>query len=252
MKKTIIIVIAIFSACCSYGQKEKTWSLEAGIGTLHMLENRYDDGKNYVSEDQGNAFFVSADYWLSRHLTLSGGMTYEQQGLYTDFSNGIGLKKVNMLGLHAGAKYYFLPPQWLFQPFIGALLHTNFLNLGHHKNESYIVAEQGYPGSHGTMAYDVSCPALSLSPRLGADIRLFSSVSLCVAYDLRFGLWGSNKATLRFIDGPVTGQTYGIDERNHRSCVSVGLKIDFPTQPVSDQARNNLFALLYSWLSSKN
>ena len=102
------------------------------------------------------------------------------------------------------------------------------------------------------MAYDVSCPALSLSPRLGADIRLFSSVSLCVAYDLRFGLWGSNKATLRFIDGPTIGQTYGIDERNHRSCVSIGLKIDFPTQPVSDQARNNLFALLYSWLSSKN
>ena len=251
MKKVLIIGLAFFSTCCTYGQKEYVWSLETGIGGLHMLENRYDDGKNYMNEDQGNAFFVSADYWLSQHLALTGGITFEQQGLYTDFSNGIGLKKVNMCGIHAGAKYYFFPTKWILQPYIGASLYTNILNLGHQQGECHVVAEQGYPKSHGIMTYDVSCPALSLSPRIGADIHLFSSVSLCVAYDFRFGLWGNSKATLRFTDGPVTGQTFGIDERNNRSCVSIGIKMDFPAKPVSEKARNNLFMLLYSLISSK-
>ena len=89
-----------------------------------------------------------------------------------------------MLGLHAGAKYYFFPRKWICQPHIGALLHTNVLNLGHQKGECHIVAEQGFPGCQAMMTYDVSCPALSLSPpQVGVDIHLFSSVSFCVAYN---------------------------------------------------------------------
>lgn len=251
MRKVLLLGFALSISHCSYGQKEKNWSIEAGIGGLQMLENRYDDGANYVNEDQGNAFFVSADYWLSHHFALTGGATFEQQGLYTDYSDGIGLKKVNLLGLHAGAKYYFFPRKWIFQPHIGTLLHTNVLNLGHQLGECHIMAEQGFPGCHATMTYDVSCPALSLSPQIGMDIHLFSSVSFCVAYSLRFGLWGSNKASLRFTDGPVVGQIYGIDERNNRSCVSVGLKMDIPMKTVSEKAKNNFWMLLHDWISSK-
>ena len=159
-----------------------------------MLENRYDDGTNYVNEDQGNDFFISADYWLSYHLALTGGATFEQQGLYTDYSDGIGLKKVNMLGLHAGAKYYFFPRKWICQPHIGALLHTNVLNLGHQKGECHIVAEQGFPGCQAMMTYDVSCPALSLSPQVGVDIHLrrAEQPQLCV-YRLKNGLPNENR-----------------------------------------------------------
>ena len=251
MRKAILLGFALLISLYSFGQKENVWSIEAGIGGLQMLENRYDDGTNYVNEDQGNDFFISADYWLSYHLALTGGATFEQQGLYTDYSDGIGLKKVNMLGLHAGAKYYFFPRKWICQPHIGALLHTNVLNLGHQKGECHIVAGQGFPGCLAMMTYDVSCPALSLSPQVGVDIHLFSSVSFCVAYSLRFGLWGSNKASLRFTDGSVAGQTYGIDERNNRSCVSIGLKMDFPMKTVSEKAKNNLWMLLHGWISSK-
>lgn len=114
-----------------------------------------------------------------------------------------------------------------------------------------MIAEQGFPGSHGVLSYDVQCPALSLSPRIGLDIHLLGSLSLCIDYDYRIGLWESNKAQLRFTDGVMAGQTVGIDERNIRSGVSIGLKMDFPAKPISDKAKENLLWLISSWISSK-
>ncbi|MBR5655749.1 MAG: hypothetical protein IKW98_03565 [Prevotella sp.] len=235
----------------SFGQDEKKWSLQAGIGGISMLENKYHEGDYFVSEDQGNAFYVSADYWKSSRFALTGGVTFEQQGLYTDFTDEIGLKKINMLGANVGVKYYFFPEKWIFQPHFGASLYTNILNLGHQKGESKVYLIQAYPGTHGVLSYDVQCPALSLSPRIGFDIHLLSSLSLSIDYDYRIGLWGRSKAQLRFTDGPLIGETVGIDERNVRSCISIGLKMDFPAKPVSETAKNNLLWFLFSWISSK-
>lgn len=234
-----------------YAQNDKKWSLQAGFGEINMLENKYAEGNNFVSEDQGNALYLSADFWLSHRFAFNGGIVFEQQGLYTNYSDGIGLKKVNLLGINAGVKYYFFPKKWIFQPHIGASVYTNVLNLSHRKGESRVTLDQGYPGSQGVLNYDVQCPALSLSPQIGLDIHLLSSLSLCIDYDYRFGLWGSNKAKLRFTDGVLTGQTVGIDERNIRSCISIGLKMDFPVKPISDKAKENLLWLVYSWISSK-
>ena len=235
----------------TFSQDDRVWSLQAGFGEINMLENRYNEGDHFVSENQGNAFYLSADYWQSSRFALTGGLTFEQQGLYTDYSDGIGLKKVNMLGINAGIKYYFFPKKWIVQPHIGASVYTNILNLGHQKGKTKVTLDQGFPGSHGELSYDVQCPAFSLSPRIGADIHLFSTVSLCIDYDYRFGLWGSNKAQLRFTDGVQTGHTVGIDERNNRSCISIGLKMDFPARPVSETTKNNLLMLLYTWISSR-
>ena len=250
-KRFLLFAIIALRILPTYGQEEKKWSLQTGFGEIKMLENKYDEGDLFVSEDQGNAFYLSADYWFSQHFALNGGIAFEQQGLYTDYSDGIGLKKVNMLGVNVGVKYYFFPKKWIFQPHIGASVYTNVLNLGNQKGESKVILDQGYPGSHGVLNYDVQCPALSLSPRIGLDIHLLSSLSLCIDYDYRIGLWGSNKAKLRFTDGVLTGQTIGIDERNIRSGISIGLKMDFPAKPISNEAKDNLLWLIYSWISSK-
>ena len=84
----------------------------------------------------------------------------------------------------------------------------------------------------------------------GEHAGVLSSLSLCIDFDYRLGLWGSNKAQLRFTDGVLMGQTIGIDERNIRSGISIGLKMDFPAKPVSNEARDNLLWLIYSWISS--
>ena len=249
------MLLALINAgiCLGQEEQEKVWSIEAGIGSGEMLENRsFVKGGYNLSEDEVNDFHVTADYWLSRHLAITGGLTFEQQGLFTDLSNGIGLKKVNMLGVNAGAKYYFFPHKWIVQPFVGASLYTNILNLRHYRGNALVTAEQFHPGCHGKMEYDVSCPAISLAPRIGLDLRLFSSVSLCWAFDLRFGLGGRNKGTVQFVDGPVAGQTAAIDEQNSRKFVSFGLKVDFPVKPVSNDFGTNLFLFLFDLFSSNN
>lgn len=250
-KLSLLVSLAVCIPFTLSAQNDRKWSLQAGIGGFTMLENRYEGNDHIASEDQGNAFYVSADYWRSSRFALSGGLTFEQQGLLTHYADGIGLKKVNMLGVNAGVKYYFFPRKWVVQPHVGAALYTNVLNLTHRKGESRVNIKQGQPGTHGIMNYDVQCPALSLSPRIGVDIHLLSTLSLCIDYDYRFGLWGSSKTLLTFTDGPLMGQTVGSDELFNRSCISVGLKMDFPATAVSKTARNNLFMLLYSWLSSK-
>lgn len=254
MKNKTILSITLFMICGTLAvsaQDERKWSLQVGFGGINMLENKYDKGDHFVSEDQGNAFYVSADYWKSSRFALTGGLAFEQQGLYTDYSDGIGLKKVNMLGVNAGVKYYFFPKKWVFQPHVGASVYTNILNLGHQKGESVVTLAQGHSGNDGILSYDVQCPALSLSPRIGVDIHLLSSLSFCIDYDYRIGLWGSNKAQLRSSDGVLAGQTVGIDERNIRSSISFGLKMDFPAKPVSDEAKDDLLWLIYSLISSK-
>ncbi|MCR4769919.1 MAG: hypothetical protein K5874_06920 [Bacteroidaceae bacterium] len=251
VKRFIAIAIVAFGILPTFGQEKKQWSIQAGIGTIEMLENKYNGEGLAQSEDQGNTFCVSADYWLSERVALTGGLVYEQQGMFTDLSDDIGLKKINMLGVNAGVKYYFFPKKWVIQPYVGASLYTNYLNLGRRQGTTVVVTEAGYSNHHATLYHDVVCPALSLAPQIGFDIHLFSSVSLCMAYDYRFGLWGSNKAQLKYIDGVKAGDIVGIDERNHRSSISVGLKMDFPVQPISKRARNNMLWLVGSWISSK-
>ena len=234
-----------------HAQNERKWGLQVGFGGVSMLENSYDDGNYYESENQGNMFYVSADYYATRRLALSGGLTLEQQGLFSDYSNGIGLKTVNLAGVNAGAKYYFFPLKWVFQPYVGAAVYTNVLNLGHHRGQSLVAVRQGYPGCMGDLSYDVSCPALSFSPQIGLDLHLLSSLSLCLSYDYRFGLWGQNRGRLTFFDGPLANQTVGFDEHNNRSCVSFGLKMDFPAKPVSAKSRDQLLWFLFGWLSGR-
>jgi hypothetical protein len=242
-------IIYVLSVIPASGQTNRKWSMQAGLGGLKMIQNDYHGGLNYVSEDQGNCYYLKGGYYLQSGLVLIGGLTLEQQGLFTNYSNGIGLKKVNLFGLEIGGKYYFFPCKWIVQPHIGASLFLNILNLGHQQGENHVVAEEGYSGSHGVLTYDVQCPALSFAPCIGVDIHLLGSLSLCIDYDVRFGLWGHNKSELRFTDGPIVGHVVGIDERNLRSCISVGMKLDIPVKPISEMDRNNLLWLIYSLIS---
>ena len=91
------------------------------------------------------------------------------------------------------------------------------------------------------MNYDVQCPAIALKPKIGVDIRIISSV-----------LGGHHRADMRFLDLPFTGQTCQYQADNIRTTVSLGLKIDFPTRPVSGKTVNNLFMILSAWLESKS
>ena len=162
---------------------------------------------------------LSADYFLKNRLALTGGLYYEQEGIATYYASGIGLKKVNMLGIEGGIKWYFFPQKWIIQPHIGALVQTNFLNLGHMKGSEEHELKQGYPGSHVQLDYDVQCPALAVKPRIGLDLRVISTVSLCFAYDLSFGFMGTSPCRCA-LSRPSTHRTnLPLSSRQHPLCI---------------------------------
>lgn len=232
--------------------KTRQWAIQASFGGITLSDGSPDGQDFYLNEDQGNTFHLTADYFLTRRLTLTGGIYWEQNGMMTDVADGIGMKKVNMTGILAGAKFYFFPTKWIVQPYVGAALMTNFLNLGNKKGSGTYMAKQAYPGAYFQMDYDVQCPALTATPKLGVDIRLFSTVSLCLDGDLRFGLWGHNRYTVRYIDGPKAGQVSLHVNDNIRTAVNIGLKVDFPFKRISENTRNNLMLFLYSLFASGN
>lgn len=229
----------------------RRWALQAGIGETTLNDISPDNQKLYLSEDKGNNFYISADLFLNRRLALTAGAYLRQDGMLTDYADGIGLKTINKTGLTAGAKYYFFPTTWVVKPHIGVQLITNILNLGTSKGTDRHIASQGYPDSHLQLDYDVQCPALAISPRLGVDIHLLSTLSLCLDYSLNFGLWGHNRSEITFISGPLIGQHAIHQNSSNSSVINIGLKMDFPVSKVSSRAWNNLLMIFTSLTKSK-
>lgn len=253
-----IVLMAVLGIACAAqtfaddgDDDNKRWAIEVGVGKITGENDGPDNQNFYLNDDEGNHFYANADYWLNRRIALTGGVHFTQMGMATDFASGIGQKKINMFGVQAGAKYYFFPLKWVVQPHVGGMLRTNFLNLGHMTGEDQHVAQEGYPDTRYEINYDVRCPALSLSPRLGADIRLFSSVSLCIDYELQWQMWGHDRYQIRMRDGSMVGQTSESKISRLQPMISLGLKVDFPMRKVSQSSWNTLINVLYSIISSR-
>ena len=250
-KKTVLTIVASLTLlpCMSQEEGQKKWGLQVEFGQTTLQNDDEATHDFYPSDDQGNSFAITADYYLKPRLALVGGVYFEQDGILTDYSSGIGLAKINQMGIQAGAKFYFFPKKWIVQPHIGASICTNFLNWDRKGNGDYRLTE-GYPDTHLHVDWDVKCSPISIVPRLGADIRLFSSVSMTLGWDLRFPLGGRTEYGARFTDGTMVGQKAFVKE-TLRQGISIGLKMDFPAKAVTSKTRDNLLMLLGGWIESR-
>lgn len=86
----------------------KRWSLQASFGGTTLTDDTPDGQDFYMGDEEGNYFALSADYFLKNRLALTGGLYYAQEGIATYYASGIGLKKVNMLGIEGGYQVVFL------------------------------------------------------------------------------------------------------------------------------------------------
>jgi hypothetical protein len=253
LRRIIILMFLLISSLTNIkaqsNEEPKRWAIEIGAGGVTLDNNSPDNQAFYLSDDEGHRFFTNMDYFLTKRLALSGGIYFQQDGVITDLDDGIGLKKINKMGLSSGAKFYFFPQKWIVQPHIGAALQTNFLNLGTAKGSEKHIAKEGYPNSSLQLQYDIQCPALTVNPKIGIDIRLLSSLSFCVDYDIYYGFWGHNRSNVTFLSGPLTGQSTIHSNSNLSTGFNIGLKLDFPVRPVSDSTWSNLLMLLFGWIA---
>lgn len=245
----IVVKAQNLTSQSSSGNEPRRWSLAASFGGISQSEDRGD----MCSDNDGNAFALTADYWLSRHAALTGGVYAEQLGIMTTLdADGIGPKNYWMAGFEAGAKYYPLPSKWIVQPFVGATVMANVLNLKTQRGTIHFRSNYGTGGTATVADYEVQCPAVSLSPKIGLDLHLLRDLSLTFAADYRWGLYGKSRATARFNEGMLMGQTQYMDCRIDRMVLSIGLKLDFPINTVTpSKVQNGILDILWMWISSK-
>lgn len=228
---------------------DKKWGLQLELGGATYNNSKDGNFDFYPNDDEGNLVALTADYYVKPRLAVTGGLFFEQAGILTDYASGIGLKKVSMMGLQAGSKFYFFPKKWVVQPHIGANLYLNALNLNE-KGSGVYTFQQGFPDTRAQVDWNVKCPVASLSPRLGVDVHLLSSLSLTFGMDYRFPLGGNISYDARILNGEMIGQTTAV-KNTSRMAYSLGLKFDFPTKRVSDKSAHNLLWLISSWIGSK-
>ena len=247
MKSLFTLILFLFAGwqtqVCAQGEVRQ-WGIEASMGQASMDCN-YDASS--LDANKANTFALSVDYYLHRHWALTGGIYMEQQGLYTNLSTGIGLMKNWVAGIQVGAKWYPLAPKWIVQPYVGANLYTNVLNLPRQRGEKKVTATQAWNGD-GVMTYDIQHAIGSLSPKIGVDIRLVSSVNLTLGWDYRWEFYGHTNSNMRYTSGPVTWHEYPMKSNNSRGVINIGVKVDFPMRSVSEGTMQTLLGAILGLL----
>ena len=236
MAVLLLLMMAVTTARAGGDERRTRWGVELGFGGVQMDE----PSRGLMVGNEGSLYWATADYRLTDRWALMGGLYYEHNGLfgYYDY-DGMGLVTYNQAGLHGGIKYYFLPKKWVVQPYVGLMAVTNGLNLSKQRGSRLARTNVGN-FALAQLDYKVHCPVLSVEPMAGVDIHLISSLSLTFNVGYRYGLYGCNEGSLRFINGPLTGTTESFVEKPHRIAYSVGLKMEFPVKDVSERAFNNL------------
>lgn len=225
----------------------RRWGIEASISGGSFTEN-----KTLLNEDQYNSYAVTADYYVTPRLAVSGGLYLEQDGMMTTYADGLSMKGINMFGPEVGGKFYFFPKKWIVQPYVSAMLKMNVLNLSKQKGQ-FVYSGKGYDCTKANVFYDVQCPVASVAPKLGVDLRLTKNIILTANMDYRIGLYGHNRSQIQILEGGHAGKTCEIDETMVRNGFSIGVKVDLPWNAnANSRVGNNLMYLLYLWIKDRH
>jgi len=244
-KRLMALISAMLIVLAAQAQTRK-FGIEASIGGGHIEQSGddYDNlGISDLNDDQQEAYRLSVDYYLGNHFALTGGLFLERQGLMTDLDDGLGLLKHYQFGIQGGGKWYPLKPKYIVQPYIGANFYVNFINLSKHSGERRVTATSGYYGD-GVMGYDLQSPLLSAGPKIGAEIRIFSSLSLCLSCDYRWSILGisAGESCYSNADARIGDKIFAIRNTAHRGGINIGLKLDLPLRHV-DRSGSKLATL---------
>lgn len=249
MKKVLCVILWLELSLCGMAQDVHNWALKVGFGQSTYENEDFIPSTNAQIEDgpEGNYFFVAGEYDVFKRFSVDAGLYYEENTFFTSFSSGTGLKTYGMLGPLGGMKFYFFPSKWFVQPYIGAGISFNVLNLSKYTNKCRVITENG---ERAELDYTGQAPFLSLEPRLGVEVYIFRSIALTLDYEYRYGLNGNNfgKLIIPFDNG--NRQIWEMYDKNCRQTLSIGVKVDFPYRKPKQNSVNNLINFLFNLFSN--
>lgn len=246
MKKQLLIIMSTFFVGNGvYAQDVHDWSVTFGIGGSSTITQDVDFSHHNDQDNEGELYFINGEYFISKHDALTGGLYYENRR-YMNSTSEAGMIYFGNLGIQAGAKHYIFANKWIFQPFIGADIYTNFINLNKTKGMKNTKDDSE---NQFRLEYTSQSPALSLSPQIGTDLYIFKSLALTFAYHYVWGVYGRNDVVATCTSGNTAGSIEEVKDRNCRNQFTIGFKVDFPFQKITEKGRNGLIEFLFGWIS---
>lgn len=209
-RRLLWLLLVVSLGCLTAAAQDdcrRRWSINLG-GSPFAQPVQTGSYPRAIIVTQGTEWFVTGEVALPDKWAAEAGY-YHTEIVYDDRAR-------RMQGLRLGMKRYFLPDRFPVQPFLAASAWGNF-------DERVRRTTAPYLDSHAT--YYFRNPRLSLSPGIGLDFYLLSSVALTLRYDFVIGLDARTA-----IDQPGSSIDMGSNyaDRGMYHDLSVGLKVNFP------------------------
>ena len=104
---SILLILPFLEAAAQSDDYARSWGIHANFGGITQSESENADSR----ENEGNTFAVTADWFVTPRLALTGGIA-EQTGMLTHLdADGIGPKSFWMAGIRGRSEVLLLPEE---------------------------------------------------------------------------------------------------------------------------------------------
>ncbi|MGM9714387.1 MAG: outer membrane beta-barrel protein [Prevotella sp.] len=229
MPTVLLIVMAILPAEANGQNEERRWAIDGNLG-FTFIKDKTGVSDN-MGQEAGRSTYLGAEYFIPHtHFSVRAGYQSETLRL------GSQLITADQQTINIGGRWYPAPERWAIQPHAG--IGANILLSDDNSTEG---AEWGM-GHKVTYQADINSPRVALTPSVGLDIYLFSSLALYVDYTYNLGFNNAYDITYSVNDRTPT-RVHG--NLNHHN-VQIGLKLTFPFRFTSDDMGSLLKSILMS------
>lgn len=240
LSKIFLSVAAVATASTAYAANDsdetpRRWAVIAGMNISCPTVARHGTPQGVADK---TASFGSPEakmmleYWLpNQHFSVVGGYNAETLEWYgSDVS-------ATMRDIALGARYYPLSTGCAVQPYAALMTYTN-VGTAHENSWMEFTGDNGVSYKRD---YTIDYPRLSVTPSVGFDCYIFSSLALEFQYGFSLAVDGKTRASSTY----GTEQTaYPMLSDMHRHNFQIGLKATFPFHFTTKDV-NSLFDLIY-------
>lgn len=225
----ILVTLAIFPSKANAQNKERKWAIDGNLG-FTFIKDKTGVSDN-VGQEAGRSTYLGAEYFIPHtHFSVRAGYQSETLRL------GSQLITADHQTINIGGRWYPAPERWAIQPHAG--LGMNILLSDDNSTEG---AEWGM-GRKVTYQADINSPRVALTPSVGLDIYLLSSLALYVDYSYNLGFNNRYDITYSVNDRTPTSVSGHLNHHN----LQIGLKLTFPFRFTSDDFHSLLNSIFMS------
>lgn len=231
--QTLTLIALAIQPSQAYGQnEERKWAIDGNFGFTFIKDKTSVSGN--IGQEAGRSTYLGLEYYIPKtHFSVRAGYQSESLRLASQ------LVTADHQTVNIGGRWYPAPEHWAIQPH--ADIGVNILLSDDNSTEG---AEWGM-GHKVTYQADINSPHVALTPSVGLDIYLLSSLAFYVDYSYNLGF--NNRYDISYsVNDRTPDVVHG--NLNHHN-LRIGLKLTFPFRFSSDDWNGVLRSIFMSLIS---